>query len=73
MGLREARAWARRNGYDGVEELTLKDGSTAYALITEATVGLPRYVRDVGGVFVLSTEEESLALLEERMHGGDDG
>lgn len=60
-------------GFDGVEEMTLTGGETAYILIGDGRIGLPMYLHYVDGAVTLSTYEESMRLLDEPEYiGGDD-
>lgn len=65
MTLDEARDRAREWGWDDAEELVLLSGETVYLLVGEGMIGLPRYIHDVGGLALLSTDEESMALFDE--------
>lgn len=65
MTLRKAVAWAVEHGYDTAEELELSSGETVYLLVSDAVIGLPRYVRDVDGALMLSNDDESMALFRE--------
>ena len=65
MTLQDAIRWAEDAGYDTAEELELASGEMVYLLVGGGKIGLPRYIRDVGGVFVLSDDDESMALFRE--------
>lgn len=72
MNLTDAIEWAKGNGYETAEQLKLKSGETVYLLIHEGKIGLPRYIRDVGGFLKLSTDEESMKLFDEPAFLEDD-
>ena len=65
MTLQDAIRWAEEAGYDTAEELALSSGETVYLLVGGGKIGLPRFIRDVGGVFILSDDDESRALFRE--------
>lgn len=73
---REVAEIAAGVGFDGVREITLSSGETAYVL--EASegekVGLPIYVYYDGDLPVLSDYERSMALLREPeyVNGGEE-
>lgn len=65
MSIEEASTWARDAGYETAEEIRLRSGETVYLLVGGGKIGLPRFIRDLGGVFVLSSDEESRSLFHE--------
>lgn len=74
MGKAEADAWAVENGYETTEELHMSNGGTVYLLQPKdgALIGIPRYIRETELGFVVSTDDESMALFDEPDYMGED-
>lgn len=65
MTLQDAIEMAVSFGYETAKAIELRSGETVYLLVGGGRIGLPRFIRDVGGLFVLSSDEESMALFDE--------